>query len=214
MSLYVDPDALAARLPADAFTSAELESFVTRASAYVDDGLPNYWSFPAYNATIATPQTIQDCTLDYALYLALGDLGEDNEYAENGAPQARVERCDRILRELRKGPPDGPQIAQVQVSNETLTFGSDADHPDWAILAHSDVEVFPDSAEITAASGETMEVDIDFTIALSPGKRRWYVLRRNAEIVNDDTISYRFSYVKARERIGSLAPRGGQVSRG
>lgn len=214
MSLYVDPDALAARLPTDAFTSDQLVDFVTRASAYVDDGLPNYWPFPDYNATVATPQTIRDCALDYAVYLALGDLGEDNEQSEDTAPQARVERCDRILRELRQGPPSGRQVAQVQITSEVLTFGSDADHPDWAFLANVECEVIPESAEIAAASGTTMEVGTDFVIARSPGKRRWYVQRLNSEIVDDDLINYRISYVRAIERVGSLAPRGGTVSRG
>lgn len=214
MSLYVNPDSLAARLPDDAFTSGELVEFVTRASGYVDDGLPNYWSFTDYNATIATPQTIQDCALDYAVYLAKGDLGEDNEQAEDTSPRARLERCDRILKGLRQGPPEGPQISQVQVASEELTFGSDADHPDWAILAYSAVEVIPASAEITTAAAITVEVDTDFEVKLSEGKRRWYVVRKNPQIVDGDTISYRFSYVKARERTGSLAPRGGLVSRG
>lgn len=206
MALYIDPAKIGARLPDDAFTTEELVEFSRSASSYVDDALPNYWPFPEYSATVSTPQTIQDCALNYGVWLALGELGEDNELVEDSAPMRRRDMCDQVLSDLARGV---RQIAQVLVSAEALTFGSDADYPDWALLENTEVSILEESAEILG-----YRLEEDFRVFFSKAHRAWICERLNAEIVDGDEISYSMSYLRLREKLSTPTRRGGDLIRG
>lgn len=205
---FVNPARLAARIPNSTLEESELEALVDEASRYVQDGLPNYHTFPDWNATPATPASIAAAALDYAVFLAVGDEGTDSEQLESTAPESRRERCDRVIRALRSG---SRVVTRAAISAEALEFGTDPNFPHWHYFAQTGVEVAPDTIELAPrGDGRAWILEQDYTVGYSAGIRRWYLERFTTDIEDGVAVSYEISWLRRREQ-ETPAPRFGTI---
>jgi len=211
MALYcTEADVLALLPDAEDYASEDIADWIARASDYVQGGLePNYWPLPSVTDDPQTPEAAREATAFRAAYLALWNEGATN----SGGAESRIERmksgCEEILA-AHNGPQAFRQLPQAQISSEVLAFGlgTAADETNLAFLAHTQSEVIPESAEV-----DGYENGVDFRVYYSPRHRRWVFERLNSAIVDDDTVSYRISWLKTRERTSAPSRFGGEIMR-
>lgn len=192
------------------YESADITAWISRASDYVQGGLePNYWPLPSTTDDPSTPEAAREATAFRAAYLALWSEGATNAASADSRIERLKQSCEEILTAYN-GPTAYRQLPQAQIVGEVLAFGlgTAADETDLAFLDHTQSEVIPESAEI-----DGYENGIDFKVYYSPRHRRWVVQRLNSEIVDDDTISYRISWLKTRERTSAPSRFGGEIMR-
>lgn len=215
--LYCDPiNDVGTRLAAGhGFTSDQLTQYVARASSRVQASIGEYFPFPEYFANPATPETIREATWQYALYLALLDMGIDNYQDEEGSTERLRARALATCRELRN---DEAHIEPIEVANETLSFGGGilqrdgetiSGYADTHALAWRDVYVFADSLRIAGFRN-----GVDFRVEWSADFDAWLLWRLDTAIgTNGETLRYRFSWKKRRQIDAAPAGRGVRLVR-
>lgn len=189
-----------------------LTTYKTDAAALVDSRLsPRYWvPFPDVTATPATPVEIQLPASLLTAWLALLALNPTRRANDDGSQEVRLyERAERLLAAIMDPDPDTAQTAQVQVTAEAMTFGTDPLDDDEYKLAASPKTVIPASAVISG-----YEYGVDFAITYKVENRGWILTRLTAEIVDAMTVSYLYSYLKQTEIDLPPTYAGGRIVRG
>ena len=196
MALYCTEADVTAYLPANhGLDSDALTECRTQGSADVDAGLASrYWPFPDVTADVSTPMVIRGLAKKLSAFRAWERLAMSARFRK-GDDVAQLESTARA--EMLEMTKDNPsiQVPLVHVTSEALAFGTDADYPDWHFFVERDCEVI---AEATTIDG--FHYGTEFGVDYSKLHRRWYLVRYDSEIVNDDLVDYYISYFKRREQ--------------
>lgn len=195
MSLYCTEADVTAWLPSNhGLDSDALTECILAGSAMTLARLqPRYFPFPDVTDDPSTPREVRDIAARLSVWNALSQLAQTGKYRMTDAQ--RQLRLDAFA-ELAEATQDNPtwQVVPLNVTAEALAFGSNADFPDWHFLANTECEVLEETAEISG-----YRYGIDFKVFRSPEDRSWVLERMNAEIVDDDLLSYQISYLKRHE---------------